>query len=712
MHARLPFTSLVLAALTLPAAAQFDPAIAVDINPDPDIVEINLTAAETTWQYIPGVDTTVYAYNGTVPGPTIGTKKGDTLIVHFQNDLPEETTIHWHGIESYADQDGAHIAQRPVPAGGSFTYTFKTNDDSLFWYHPHVRVFDQVEKGLYGALLVKDPVLEASLGLLDIDEHIILFDDILLDANDQVVPAFSFADPLQNVLYQINGRTGNHLLINGKLAGSVSLPVRNGQPVRFRIVNCANTTICRLDFNDAVTGIGQDLWLLGQDAGFLGIPFKKLPVTSTAPGAGGGDHPDQVLLAEMGQGVLLFPGERDDVIITPTGTPGQNYTITQNDWFRGRHAAVYNSLGMIMLPDDPLDGAYPTVPYFDMTLTGTDPGTGAYVPPSTLRTLPEFGTPVGVLPVTYGHGAPDMNGDVTMFVQAEMQMINMVMTMVPLPAMKIDSFNAHDVTVGETWDWEVTNLSHGDHNFHTHGFFFELLEYRWEDDLNPTDPTLNFFFNPFQRRIKDTVRIPARQGAKGTSRSITTLRAKFSDTGRVGRTAASGMLPTFDDAGNWTSGGWLFHCHMLEHSGRGMLSVFEVHEQGELFRNFGKHKAGTGGIYPSLQTSGDLTPGSTITFDALDMLPGKKCWLVVGDYNAMRPIAGGTLVPGVTPVNASDPLFRPMPNNADANGKASWDITTWDAYPSGTVFWAQVAARDPGAQGKLSFTNAVKFTKP
>jgi len=710
MHARTTFTFLALASLALPAAAQFNPPEAVDINPDPNIVEVNLTAAETTWQFLPGIDTDVYAYNGSVPGPTIRTKKGDTLIVHFQNDLPEETTIHWHGIESYADQDGSHIAQRPVPAGGSFTYNFETDDDALFWYHPHVRPFDQVEKGLYGALLVKDPVKEASLGLFGMDEAIVMFDDILLDANDQVVPAFSFTDPLQNALYMLNGREGNHLLINGRLASTMNLQARNGFPLRLRVVNCANTTFCRLDFNDPVTGINSDLWLIGQDAGFLETPFLKLPVESTAPGAE--DHPDQALLAEMGQGVLLFPGERDDVVITPLGTPGQTYTVTQNDWFRGRHAAVYNSMGMIMLPDDPLDGAYPTVPAFDITLSGTNPGIGEWVPPATLNVYPDFGTPVGTLPVTYGHSMPDMNGNVILFVQAKMVMINMVMTMVPLPAPKIDSFEAHDVNVGETWDWQITNLTHGDHNFHSHGFFFELKEYKWEDDLDPLNPNLNFSFNPFQRRLKDTVRIPARLGAKGSSRSITTLRAKFSNEGRVGRTAANGMLPTFDGNGNWTSGGWLFHCHILEHSGKGMLSVLEVHEQGELFTNYGKHKAGTGGIYPSLNASGDLTPGSAVTFEAVEMLPGKKCWLVIGDYAALRPIAGGTLVPGASIPVAGNPLFSPKGTNADANGKASWNITGWDAYPSGTEFWAQVAARDPGAQGKLSFTNAFKFTKP
>ena len=700
---------LALAALSLTATAQFGPPVAVDNNPDPTIVEVDLVAAETTWQFLPGIDTQVYTYNGTIPGPTIETNVGDTMIVHFTNNLPEPTTIHWHGIESFADQDGAHIAQRWVQPGETFTYTLETHTEKLAWYHPHVRVFDQLEKGLYGGVLVRDAALEASFGMTGMAEHIVFFDDILLDAQNEVVPAFSFTDPLQNALYQLNGREGNHLLVNGRLASTNNLAVRNGRPVRFHIVNVANTTFCRLDFNDATTGVGSVLWMVGQDGGFLEVPFKKLDVTSTAPDE---DHPKQALLSEMGQGVLLMPGERDDLVITPIGVDGQTFTVTQNDWFRGRHAAVYNSMGMIMLPDDPLDGAYPTVPYFDLTLVGDDPGFGEWRPPEALKTYPPLDPPLGTLPVTFGHSMPDMNGDVTLFAQAQMQMINMVMTMVPLPTAAIDSFNAHDVTIGDTWDWEVTNLTHGDHPFHTHGFTFELQEYRWEDDLDPLDPTINFSFTPLSRRTKDTIRIPARLGAKGTSRSITRLRAKFDDTNRTGRTAASGMLPTFDGNGNWTSGGWLFHCHILEHAGRGMLSVFEVHEPTELFRNFGKHKAGTGGVYPSLAATGDLSPGSSITFEAVDMLPNKKCWLVLGDYAGRRPIAGGELVPSVSVPNSADPLFVPMGAFADANGKQTWTVSAWDAYPSGTEFWAQVAARDPGAQGKLTFSNAFKFTKP
>ena len=94
----------VLGLLCAPAAAQgFDPPVAVDVDPDPDVVEVKLEAKAIQWSYFPSTNptvmTTVWAYgdqtsgNFSVPGPTIEAKLGDTVRVHFKNSLPEPTTI-------------------------------------------------------------------------------------------------------------------------------------------------------------------------------------------------------------------------------------------------------------------------------------------------------------------------------------------------------------------------------------------------------------------------------------------------------------------------------------------------------------------------------------------------------------------------------------------------------------------------------------------
>ena len=710
-------------ALTLPVAAQgFDPPVAIDINPDPTIVEVNLSAVVTTWQYIPGEDTTVWAYSddspggsgASVPGPTIKANVGDTLRVHFTNNLPEPTTIHWHGIENIAGMDGSHISQLHVQPGETFDYEFPLLTEGLYWYHPHVRTFDQVEKGLHAGLLVKDPakdaIVFANLEGRPVEEHLVFFDDVLLDADNQIVPAFSLTDPLQNAIYILNGRVGNVLLVNGREAGSINLPVTNGAVQNWYVVNVANTTFCRLEISKPPLGPGPGVrgptWEIGSDGGYIQFPYKRFAVYSTLPQPA--EHPFQTLIPEMHAGVLLFPGERMQVTFTPVGTEGETFTIRQWDWFRGRHVAEWNrEQTQILLLDDPMDGGYPTLDYFHLTLVGNDPGTGEWVP-SFLFPFPALAPPYGLqekaLPVTFGHGTPNpTTGDVTMFAQAIMGDDG---GLIPLPTAKIGSFQAHDAVVGEVRKWEVTNLTHGDHPFHVHGFFFELIEMEWIDMLNPSTNTkftplhdnivTGAPFNPKTpfvppRKLKDTVRVPARLGAKGTSKSITRLRTVFDDTGREGQVVAEGELPTFDRDGNYTAGGWLFHCHVLEHSGKGMLSYFEVRDPTSPFQLLGKHLPGA--TTPCLTGRG--TPATGISLDLVHALPGKLVLLVHNNQLLNKPFFGGTLIPYWS---------QPFQATTDAQGEFTWN------FPAGTLerFW-QVVYRDPMAPQGWAMSNALRI---
>jgi FtsP/CotA-like multicopper oxidase with cupredoxin domain len=85
---------------------------AVDMNPAPDVVEVNLDAHVTQLEMKPGVTTSTWTYNGTIPGPLIRAHVGDHVIVHFTNHLPEETTIHWHGVRVSNSVDGDRKSTR------------------------------------------------------------------------------------------------------------------------------------------------------------------------------------------------------------------------------------------------------------------------------------------------------------------------------------------------------------------------------------------------------------------------------------------------------------------------------------------------------------------------------------------------------------------------------------------------------------------------
>lgn len=129
--------------------------------------------------------------------------------------------------------------------------------------------------------------------------------------------------------------------------------------------------------------------------------------------------------------------------------------------------------------------------------------------------------------------------------------------------------DVYTLDVDETYIWEVRNLTGSHHNFHTHGFAFQHFETELVDLDNPSN---NAVIRERHVENKDTVLLVRRPGSvPGRSWSITRVLMRTDDTGREGQIYASGKVPTAT-----TSGGWLVHCHILEHSGRGMATFFQI----------------------------------------------------------------------------------------------------------------------------------------
>jgi FtsP/CotA-like multicopper oxidase with cupredoxin domain len=113
-----------------------------------------LRAAPLSWEVSPGNIRQAFAYNGTVPGPVIRVNEGDTVRFIVQNDLPENTSLHWHGMDLPNDQDGVPgLTQPEIEPGQSFTYEWKAISTGTHWYHSHMHG-DQEGRGLYGSLEV------------------------------------------------------------------------------------------------------------------------------------------------------------------------------------------------------------------------------------------------------------------------------------------------------------------------------------------------------------------------------------------------------------------------------------------------------------------------------------------------------------------------------------------------------------------------------
>lgn len=103
-----------------------------------------------------GLLVSTWAYGDTVPGPLLRATAGDVLRVDVDNRLPAETSVHWHGVALRNDMDGVPgMTQDPIDVGGSFRYEFTVPDPGTYFYHPHSGV--QLDRGLYGVLIVDDP---------------------------------------------------------------------------------------------------------------------------------------------------------------------------------------------------------------------------------------------------------------------------------------------------------------------------------------------------------------------------------------------------------------------------------------------------------------------------------------------------------------------------------------------------------------------------
>ena len=548
------------------APASFDtiiqPALAVDTNPSADVVEVFLTAREAMVDYGTGNQTPAWTYNGVVPGPTIEAEVGNTLIVNFCNDLPEETTIHWHGIETPANMDGSNISQLTVPPrGGTFRYELPLLVAGTFWYHPHIRTERQVERGLHALLIVRDPVEDTSLGL-PTREHLFVLDDTLLDASGQVAPSRTSGQDRDTVALEIlNGREGSLPLLNG-----VSRPIltmESGVPHRIRILNAANSRIMRMGFVDTV------MWRIGGDQGLLERPIENQPPLSDTPTGAPSEEPG-FSDPNPSTGLFITPGERADVVLAFSGSG--SLAFLWHDTRRGRHSVEFHP-DPTCPPEDRLcrqgvslahnlpDGTLPWLVYAQIDLVGENAQT--YTPPAQLRTIPRIDTTgAPALPLTLGHTFPNYNsGDLVAFLQGLGK---------PFPL--VTSEDAHKVSAGGTYVWEVRNLTDGLHNFHLHGWSFQKIETEWVDMDDPGNPLKNFVVPATVLENKDTQLLPGRLGSViGRSWTISRFAVTFIDRGRPGQVAAAGKAPTAQ-----RSGGWLIHCHILEHSAAGMMSFFEV----------------------------------------------------------------------------------------------------------------------------------------
>ena len=232
----------------------------------------------------PGV--AVWTYGGRVPGPEIRLVQGSRLRVNVLNQLPEDTTVHWHGVRVPISMDGVpFLTQPPIQPGHQFTYEFDVRDAGTYWYHSHQKSAEQVERGLYGALIVeeREPIT------VDRDLTWVL-DDWRLTREGQISGTFMHPTDVAHA-----GRIGNVVTLNGSVPGDVA--IRRGERLRIRLINAANARIFGLVFD-------------GHDP--LVVAIDGQPVTPHAP---------------PNRQIILAPGMRVDLVLDAVGEAAKRYAV-------------------------------------------------------------------------------------------------------------------------------------------------------------------------------------------------------------------------------------------------------------------------------------------------------------------------------------------------------------------------------------------------
>jgi len=261
-----------------------------DRDPSPNVLEIDLHAYVAEIEVLPGKKSKMWTYDGGVPGPLIKAKVGDTLIVHFKNDLPEPTTIHWHGLRIPEAMDGNGMSA--VPSGGTFEYRFTLPDAGTFWYHPHHHSAAQVGYGLYGPLIVEDPAAPNLGATTDI-----ILSDASIEDDGRLLPSTT-GGPIADLF----GREGSLLLVNGKLRPT--LHARAGAPLHLRMINASRSRYYRMALDN------HDVIIVGGDGGLRERPARASEV-------------------------MIVPGERIELVIVPRGARGSKHTLKWIPYERG-----------------------------------------------------------------------------------------------------------------------------------------------------------------------------------------------------------------------------------------------------------------------------------------------------------------------------------------------------------------------------------------
>jgi blue copper oxidase len=259
--------------------------------------------------------TQTWGANGTYLGPTIRAARGDQVAMRVRNDLPEPTTIHWHGMHLPAAADGG--PHQLIQLGQTWSPSWRIDQPAAtLWYHPHPHgaTEDHVYRGVAGLFLLDDPQA-STLPLPDrygIDDIPVILQDKRFDRNGDLDFGQSPFSPI--------GRLGDQLLVNGTHDPHLNI---TSQRVRLRLLNASTARVYNVGFAD-----DRSFELIGTDGGLLERPHS----TTRVP---------------------LSPGERAEIVAA--FQPGERVVLRSFspdlglDGFQGRFAGADDTFDLLQI---------------------------------------------------------------------------------------------------------------------------------------------------------------------------------------------------------------------------------------------------------------------------------------------------------------------------------------------------------------------------
>lgn len=253
---------------------------ALPIPPLAEMVEENgrkvfaLTIQEGVSSIVSQGDTRTWGLNGPFLGPTIRASRGDEVRVNLRNELPEMTTIHWHGMKVPSEADGG--PHSPIDPGHGWSPEWTVDQPAAtLWYHPHPHGVTEahVYKGLGGFFIVDDEDEPGDL------PHEYGVDDIPVIIQDKT---FDEGGQLVETARQGVGMLGDTILTNGAAGATFEV---TSERTRLRLLNGSTARSYGLGLSD-----GRSFLLIGTDGGLLPEPVEL-------------------------DRILLTPGERADVVV-------------------------------------------------------------------------------------------------------------------------------------------------------------------------------------------------------------------------------------------------------------------------------------------------------------------------------------------------------------------------------------------------------------